>query len=119
MNNKNLIKKSSSIFPIAKYNQSNFAEDKCVSFTGSPLQHPYEKDKFILISDPLSEHTQFLEFLKSDIAYVEDLTSILSKKGESIHITKVWITIGVVALRYEPFIVGRTSDILKKIKKLK
>ena len=115
MENKKLLDQNNNIFPIAKYNYKNFSKENCVAFTGTPVQHPYENDKFILITNPLSEHTSFFEFHKSDVISLEDLSNILSTKGESIHMTKIWIKQGVIALRYEPFIVGKTKDIIDKI----
>ncbi len=119
MSSKLFLNNNKDIFPIAKYNLENFSKDESVSFTGSPIHHPYDNSKFMLITDPLSEHTSFYEFSKVDVISVENLSSILSTKGESIHIIKVWIKTGVLALRYEPFIVGKTNEIIEKILKEK
>jgi hypothetical protein len=102
------------IFPVEKFDFSKFNESNSISFMGSPLQHPYENDKFILILDPLSEHTQFIEFAKIDIIYVEELPSIISKTDENIMYAKIWIKTGALALRVEPFIVGKTRDFVNK-----
>lgn len=56
---KELIKQN--LFPIEKFDFNKLSEHNCISFTGSLIQHPYEEDKFILICDPLSDHTQFIE----------------------------------------------------------
>jgi len=113
-----LLNENKKLFPITKYNYSNFSKDNCVAFTGSAIQHPNNKDKFILISNPLSDHTHFYEFSKADVVSIEDLSNILSKNGESIHLTKIWIKAGVIALRYEPFVVGKTNDIIDKFSSL-
>jgi len=102
------------IFPVEKFDFTKFTESNSISFTGSPLQHPYENDKFILILDPLSEHTQFIEFSKIDITLVEELPSTISKTGENVMFSKIWIKIGSLALKVEPFVVGRTRDLLNK-----
>jgi len=106
------------IFPIEKFNFNKFSEENSTCFTGSPIQHPYEDDKFILICDPLSDHTQFIEFSKSDMIFLEELQSIVTNKGENVTITKVWIKSGSLALRYEPFIVGKTKDYFGGFNKL-
>lgn len=99
-----------SFFPLEKYDYNKFSDKGCISFTGSPSKHPYEDDKFILIRDPLSDHTDFLEFHKDDIVYVEELPSIYSSsEKEPVNICRVWIKAGVVALKIQPFIVGNTG----------
>lgn len=114
MNKNNLPEK---FFPITKYDYDNVKKENCVSFTGSPIKHPYDEEKFILISDPLSDHTQFFEFHKKDVLFVEELSSLTTKEGESLQLTIIWIKIGVVALRYEPFVVGKTNAIIESLKK--
>ncbi len=114
---KKLLDNRDEILPVAKYNYDDFSREECVSFTGSPIKHPYDAEKFILICDPLSEQTAFFEFNKSDVAMIENLSSLLSEHGEGIHISRIWIKKGVVALRYEPFIVGKTSGIIESLGK--
>lgn len=102
------------IFPVEKFDFTKFSEKNSVCFTGSIIQHPYEEDKFILICDPLSEHTQFIEFSKNDLVYIEYLPSLTTKNGESVVINKIWIKEGSLALKFEPFIVGKTRDLMNK-----
>jgi hypothetical protein len=108
---KDLIKKN--LFPVEKFDFSQFSSES-VSFTGSPTQHPNEINKFILICDPLSDHTEFIEFYKNDLIYIEELPSMSSKNGENIVISKIWIKAGALALRFEPFIVSKTKDMAMK-----
>ena len=112
MSKKDLVRKN--IFPIEKYDYSKFSSDNCISFTGSPMQHPYDTSKFMLICDPLSDHTEFIEFSKSDLVFIEELPSISVKNGENIIISKIWIKIGAMALRFEPFVVAKTKDSVMK-----
>ena len=100
-----IVKGNYNLFPIEKYDFSKFSENNSIMFTGSPIQHPYESDKFILITDPVSDVTEFYEFYKKDLLLVEDMPSILSKKGESISISKLWIKKGVVGFKFTPFVV--------------
>ena len=115
MENRDLMKKED-ILPLAKFNSKDFSKDKCVAFTGSPLKHPFDGSKFVLISDPLSDQTQFFEFSKNNVASIDELSALSSDQGESIRMVRVWIYEGVAALRYHPFIVGRTGDIVDKFK---
>lgn len=95
------------IFPIEKFNYVNKQEEKYTSFSGSPSKHPYEDDKFILICDPLSDHTEFLEFFKKDIISVEEQPHIQAKDGNIINMCRIWVKEGAIALRIQPFIVGK------------
>ena len=104
-------------FSIEKFDMSKFSRDNTVSFVGSAVQHPYEDDKFVLICDPLSDHTEFIEFFKTDLAYMEEIESISLKNGENVIITKVWIKSGSIALKVHPFIVSKTSQFLNRFSK--
>lgn len=94
------------IFPIIKFDYTKFSEEQCVNFIGSPVKHLYEDNKFILICDPLSPQTEFIEFQKEDLVYAEEISSLISENGESIYMAKVFIKKGSIAIRYKPFIVG-------------
>jgi len=94
-----------------------FSKDNAISFTGSAIQHPYEDDKFVLICDPLSDHTEFIEFFKVDLIFMEEVESISLKGGENVIITKVWIKSGALALKVHPFIVSRTTQYMGRFSK--
>lgn len=94
------------IFPIEKFNYTKFSEDHSVSFIGSPIKHPYEDNKFILICDPLNPDTDFLEFQKENVLFLEELPALISEKGETIYMAKIFIKKGTVGIKYKPFVVG-------------
>ncbi|MBP7553147.1 MAG: inorganic pyrophosphatase Ppa [Spirochaetes bacterium] len=100
------------ILQLEKIPFSSHNDDNSALFIGSPIKHPYEDDKFILICDPLTDHAMFIEFQKSDILFMEELSSLASDDGESVTIAKVFIKLGASAIRYEPFVVTKTKDIL-------
>lgn len=77
-----------------------------VAFVGYPQQHPAEKNKLILIYDPLGENPAILEFKIDDILFVEDLPQIVTEKGEGIPQVKLWIRRGSHGMLLEPFEVG-------------
>ncbi len=81
-----------------------------VAFSGSPQRHPYDRDKIILIADPYSSHNFFYEFYKDDIAYVEELPSIVNLDGETVPIVRVWIKKMSIGMRCTPFVVEETSE---------
>lgn len=98
------------LFPIEKYSAADFRKENSISFVGSPSKHPYETDKFILIIDPLSNHTDFIEFQKDDVIFIEDIPSIYSgDEGDNVSFCRVWIKKGAYALKMQPFIVDKIS----------
>lgn len=96
---------------IEKYKDANKSKANAIAFTGSPGHHPYEDDKFVLVLNPLSDHTEFIEFNKSDIIYIEELPTISSKNKGSISMKIVWMKEGAVAVKMTPFVIAKTSTI--------
>lgn len=80
-----------------------------VPFSGAPQRHPYEPDKVILIPDPFSTHTFYYEFEAEDIAYVEELPSLVNIEGQTISMARIWVEKGSIGLRCSPFIVEDTA----------
>ena len=83
-----------------------------VSFSGSPKKHPYDLKRVILVADPFSTNNLFYEFTKEDISYVEDLPSLVNRKGETITMVRVWVKKGSIGIRCSPFIVEDTRQTL-------
>lgn len=108
---------NNNLFPVEKFDMSKFSKENTVSFTGSAMQHPYEDDKFVLICDPISDHTEFIEFFKSDLVFIEEIESISTNKGESVIITRVWIKSGALALKVHPFVVTKTTQYIGRFGK--
>jgi len=79
-----------------------------VSFAGSPRKHPDDPEKIILVSDPCSTNTFYYEFSKNDIAFVEELPSVVDMDGTTLTMMRMWVRKGSIALRCTPFIVGDT-----------
>jgi inorganic pyrophosphatase len=89
---------------IAKY--SGGPPKNGISFTGYPQQHPTEKNKLILVNDPLGESPAILEFKIDDILFVEDVPQAVTEKGEGVPLAKLWIRRGAHGMLLEPFEVG-------------
>ena len=83
-----------------------------VAFTGYPQQHPTEKDKLILVYDPLGENPLVLEFKLDDILYVEDVPQAVTEKGEGVPLAKLWIRRGAHGMLLEPFEVDESVHFL-------
>jgi inorganic pyrophosphatase len=79
-----------------------------VSFTGSPRKHPYDAERIILVADPYSTNTFYFEFEKGDIAFVEELPSVVDMEGNALTMVRIWVKKGSIAVRCTPFIAGDT-----------
>jgi hypothetical protein len=80
-----------------------------VSFAGGPRKHPYDPEKIILVADPYSTNTFYYEFAKNDIAFVEELPSVVDMDGNTLTMIRMWVRKGSIAIRSTPFIAGDTQ----------
>lgn len=80
-----------------------------IPFIGSPLKHPVDKSKVILIVDPYNQTTFYYEFKAEDITFVEDFPTIVNLEGENITMAKLWIRKGGMGVRCSPFIVAEIA----------
>ena len=74
-----------------------------VPFTGYPRVHPSEKNKLILVNDPLGAEPTVLEFKLEDVLFVEEVPSAVTEAGEGVPLVKLWIKRGAVGMIIEPF----------------
>lgn len=74
-----------------------------IPFVGCPQQHPSDKNKIILIYDPLGENPRVLEFKFDDILCIEDVLSAVTEAGERVPLVKLWIRKGAYGVILEPF----------------
>jgi hypothetical protein len=86
---------------IAKY--TGRPPKDAVSFSGFPRQHPSEKDKLILVYDPLGSNPVVLEFKFEDVLFVEDMHSAVTTSGEGVPLVKLWVRKGAHGMILEPF----------------
>ncbi|MDR0554197.1 MAG: hypothetical protein LBG76_05290 [Treponema sp.] len=89
---------------IVKY-RGPFSKDG-FPFTGFMRQHPSEKNKLILIDDPLGETPRILEFKLEDILHAEEVPQAVTQSGEGVPLVKLWIRRGARGMILEPFVVG-------------
>ena len=83
------------------------------AFTGYPQQHPTDKNKLILVYDPLGESPALLEFKMDDILFAEDLPQAVTEKGEGIPLVKLWVRRGAHGMLLEPFEVDDSVHFLE------
>lgn len=96
---------------IAKYSEG--VPKNGVAFTGYPQQHPTEKNKLILVYDPLGKNPAILEFKLDDILYVEEISQAVTEKGEGIPLVKLWIRRGAHGMFLDPFEVEESFNFLE------
>jgi len=102
---------------IAKYSES--LPKNGIPFTGYPQQHPTDKNKLILIYDPLGKNPTVMEFKLDDILSVEEVAQAVTKKGEGVPLIKLWIRKGAHGMILEPFEVQDTVHFLEVRRELK
>jgi hypothetical protein len=91
-----------------------------IPFSGYPRAHPSEKNKLLLVNDPLGPEPVVLEFRLEDILYVEEIPSAVTEAGEGVLLVKLWVKRGSVGMILEPFEVNdpgveRNSEFAGKI----
>jgi len=80
-----------------------------VPFSGSPLKHPYDPKKVILVPDPYSSSPFYYEFKSNDITFVEKLPSIVNIEGEAITMVRFWVKKMSLGMVCTPFLVEETK----------
>ena len=79
-----------------------------VSYSGTPLHHPYDSEKVILLSDPFSSNTLYYEFFIKDISFAEQLQNVVNPEGQTLTVVRLWVKKMSIAIRSTPFIVEDT-----------
>ena len=72
-------------------------------FAGHPRPHPSEKNKIILVHDPLGAGATVLEFKIDDILFMEEIPSAVTESGEGIPLVRLWVRKGSHGIMLEPF----------------
>jgi hypothetical protein len=93
---------------IAKYAKGHPSDG--IPFTGYPRANSAEKDKLILVNDPLGPEPVVLEFKLDDILFVEEIPSAVTKAGEGVPLVKLWIKRGAAGMIIEPFEVNEVNN---------
>lgn len=93
---------------ITKYSKSR--QKNALPFIGYPKQHPTEKNKIILIFEPLGDAPAVLEFKLDDVLFAEEVSQAVTEKGEGIPQIKLWIRRGAHGMFLEPFEVSESEQ---------
>ena len=102
---------------IAKYTKGQVNDG--VPFTGYPRAHPSDKNKIILVYDPLGDEPAVLEFKLEDILFVDEVPSAVTEDGEGVPLVKIWVRRGAVGMIFEPFEVNDPVQAVVKARLIK
>jgi hypothetical protein len=86
---------------IAKYH-GGIPKDT-VPFSGFIRKHPAEKNKLLLVYDPLGRSPRIMEFKIEDVLHAEEIHSAVTESGEGVPLVKLWIRKGAHGVVLEPF----------------
>jgi hypothetical protein len=102
---------------IAKY--SGGPPKDSFPFTGLPRQRPSDKNKLVLIYDPLGNNPIILEFKLEDVLFIEEVHSAVTEAGEGVPLVKIWVRRGAHGVIMEPFEVDDSVNVAAKTRELK
>jgi len=102
---------------IAKYAGGH--QKNAIPFEGHPRQHPSDKNKLILVYDPLGKSPTVIEFKLEDILYVEEIPSAFTEVGEGIPLIKLWMRKGAHGVIHEPFEVQSPLQFASKSREIR
>lgn len=80
-----------------------------VPFSGSPVKHPLDPKKVILIPDPYTSIPFYYEFKTEDIDFAEKLPSVVNLKGKTVTMIRFWVKKMSVGTLCTPFVVEETK----------
>jgi len=102
---------------IAKY--AGGQPKNALPFAGYPRQHPAEKNKIILVYDPLGPAPTVMEFKLEDIQFAEEIPSAVTENGEGVPMVKLWIRRGAHGVIMEPFEVNNPIQFAGKSREIR
>jgi hypothetical protein len=85
-----------------------------VGFTGYPRAHPSEKNKLLLVYDPLGVNPALMEFKLADVLFVEDIPQAVTEDGAGIPLVRIWVRRGARGVMLEPFEVDDPIQFVNK-----
>lgn len=76
-----------------------------VAFAGSPMKHPEDDAKVMVVADPFSSNPLCYVFQREDIGFVEKLSNLGLPDGQTVPMARIWVKKGALGLRQTPFVV--------------
>lgn len=108
----NIIEVISSEYALEKYSNRNRLIREAVPYVGQAKQSASEPNKIFLRLDPLSSNGTLLEFKSEDVVVAENVETVADKDGEAFQVVKLWVRIGSLGIKLEPFSVQDYSNVL-------
>ncbi|HKK48135.1 MAG TPA: hypothetical protein VJ932_03515 [Alkalispirochaeta sp.] len=93
---------TSPLHEIVRYREEH-ASTRGVSYRGAVRNHPYDSEKFLIITSPEKDGSHFYEFRTRDVCRVEDVSQLVTEEGETIQIVEVSVREGSVGIEMKPF----------------
>jgi hypothetical protein len=94
---------TASLSEIIRYDESSRNERDAVSFSGAVRKHPYDRTKFLLITNPGDENSHFYEFRVSDVVKAHDLKQVVGITGEAVQLVELRVRKGSHGIEMKPF----------------
>ncbi len=110
----NIVEVMSGERALEKYKDPNRLPEEAVPYIGQPKQNESDPDKIFLRLNPLSSNGALLEFKTEDVVFAENVKTVSQKDGTAFQIAKIWIRIGSVGIKLEPFAVQDFSNVFAK-----
>lgn len=89
---------------IVRYDKRDAGE--AVRFRGVVRKHPYDTNKFLLISSPIEPTSHFYEFRIDDVVRAKEVNQLVTESGETVQIIELAIRKGAHGIEMRPFEVG-------------
>lgn len=91
---------------IVRYEKRGRENSEVVRFRGAVRKHPYDPNKFLLISAPVEPTAHFYEFRIENVAAAEEINQIVTESGDTVQIVELAIEKGSRGIEMHPFEVG-------------
>ncbi len=93
------------VYELQPYRVEHDYAEQSVPFSGTPRRHPYDAEKLVLVPYPFERERILYEFQLKDILYVEQLSSIVTERGENLPVMKLWVRLGSRAVQLTPIVI--------------
>lgn len=96
---------TSALHEIVRYRRDDASRG--VRYRGAVRTHPYDSEKFLIITRPGQDGSHFYEFRTRDVIRIDEVSQLVTEDGETIQIVEVSVREGSVGIEMKPFEVRR------------
>jgi hypothetical protein len=90
---------------IVRYDDESRDTRDSVSFEGAVRKHPYDPNKFLLITHPGDSDSRFYEFRIADVVRAYDKRQVVSENGETVQLVELRVRKGSHGIEMRPITV--------------